>query len=169
MAKKKVDVKEKEELKHIDEDFFDNEDIETHYPDIEKIKSDSSKKPSSDSFEGADVLDEEELLNEDFSIEESEPEITYKYLNLTLNRGNGENDYTIRVEGQSHGFLNVFVKHLLQVEGVNAAAYKVTQIEAPELFIRLEKGFKIKDILHKGINLLRNEIADAQKSFSKLI
>ena len=161
--------KENEGLKDIDEDLFDNDDIKSHYPDVEKIKSDSSKRTSSDSFEEADILDEEELLDESFSIEETEPEITYKFLNLSLNRENGENDYTLKVEGQSHGFLNVFVKHLLNVEGVNAAAYKVTQIEAPELFIRLDKGFKVKDILHKGINLLRDEIAEAQKSFNKLI
>jgi len=168
VAKKKVDLKEKDEVEDLDDDLFDDEDIESHYPDVGKSKPDSLKKPSSDLAEDTQALDEEEFLDEDFTIMETEPEITYKYLNLIINRGVTENDYSLKVEGQSHGLLNIFVKHLLNIEGVNTAAYKVTQIDPPELFIRLEKGYKIKDILHKGIDSLRNEISEVQKAFKKV-
>jgi DNA-directed RNA polymerase subunit L len=168
VAKKKVDSKEKDELEDLDDNLFDDGDIESHYPDVGKSKQDSAKKTPSDLIEDTQSLDEEDFLEEDFTIEETEPEITYKYLNLSINRGVTENDYSLKVEGQSHGLLNIFVKHLLDIEGVNTAAYKVTQIDPPELFIRIEKGYKIKDILHKGIDSLRNEISDVQKAFKKI-
>ncbi|MFW9948957.1 MAG: RpoL/Rpb11 RNA polymerase subunit family protein [Candidatus Thorarchaeota archaeon] len=169
MAKKKVEAKEKENLEDIDDNFFDDDDVESHYPEVEKVKVESPKKAPPDSYEDSEILDEEGYFGEDLAIEDLEPEITYKYLDLTLNRGTGENDYSLKVKGQSHGLLNALVKHLLTIEGVNVAAYKVTQIDPPELFIRLEKGFDIKDILHKGIDLLRNEIIEVQKAFNKVI
>ena len=66
--------------------------------------------------------------------------------------------------------LNILVKHLLLIEGVNVAAYKVTNIEPPTVFIRLEnsKDYKIKDILYKGIESLRKEVIEVQKLFKKL-
>ncbi len=53
---------------------------------------------------------------------------------------------------------------------VNVAAYKVTNIEPPTVFIRLEnsKDYKIKDILYKGIESLRKKVIEVQKLFKKL-
>ena len=162
MAKKKV--VEEEDLDDEDDDFedFEDEEFESHYPEV---------KPKEESVEDPRTTDEEDLDEEDFEfeIEPSEPEQTYKYLQLTLHKTAGENDYSLKVEGQSHGFLNIFVKHLLTTEGVNSAAYRVTQIELPEIFIRLEEGYELKDVLYKGIDALRNEVSEAQTLFKKLM
>ena len=163
MAKKKV--VEEEDLDDEDDDFedFEDEEFESHYPDV---------KPKEDSAEEPIPTDEEDLGEEEdfeFEIEPSEPEQTYKYLQLTLHKTAGENDYSLKVEGQSHGFLNIFVKHLLTTKGVNSAAYRVTQIEPPEIFIRLEEGYDLKDVLYKGIDALRIEVSEAQTLFKKLM
>jgi DNA-directed RNA polymerase subunit L len=63
----------------------------------------------------------------------------------------------------------VLVKHLLNIEGVNAAAYQVTRIDPPMVFIRIEDGKKIKNIIHKGIEALRKEVTEVEKLFSKLM
>jgi DNA-directed RNA polymerase subunit L len=169
MAKKKVATKEKKDLEDMDDDLFGDEDIESHYPDVAKIKSESPKKTSPASYDDEELEEEEEFLDEDFMVEEMEPEITYKYLDLSLSTGTGENDYSLSVHGQSHGFLNILVKKLLTLEGVNAAAYKVTQIDPPELFVRLEKGFDIKKILHEAISLLRDQVNETKKAFNKIM
>ena len=83
-------------------------------------------------------------------------------------KGAKENDYTLSVEGQSHGLCNILVQHLLNTEGVNSAAYKITRINPPEIFIRLEDGFKVKSILFKAIESLRAEVTEVQKVFKKL-
>ena len=170
MAKKKVATKEKKELEGIDDDLFGDEDIASHYPDVAKIKSESPKKPSPASYDDEELMEDEEgFLNEEFMVGEMEPEIKYKYLDLSLSKGTGDNDYSLKVHGQSHGFLNILVKKLLTLEGVNAAAYKVTQIDPPELFVRLEKGFDIKKILHEAISLLREQVNETKKAFNKFM
>jgi len=157
MAKKKaVKTKDEDEL----DEFLEDEIIETVYPKLEE-KEEVESLPSS----AEDIIEEEEFE------EEEEPRFPdYKYLNLELNKGQSDNDFELIIEGQSHGFCNIFVKHLLQIEGVNIAAYKSTNIEPSKIFIRLEnsKTYKIKDILHKGIEALRNEVLEVQKIFKKL-
>ena len=157
MAKKKV-----EEVDDLDDDLFedDEEEVESHYPDV---------KPKDEALEEPKLPDEEEAEDLEFELEPSEPEQTYKFLKLTLDKGLGENDYSLKVEGQSHGFLNIFVKHLLNTEGINSAAYKVTQIDPPEIFIRLEDGYEIRDVLYKGIDTLRSEVTEAKSTFKKLM
>jgi len=73
------------------------------------------------------------------------------------------------MEGQSHGFCNILVRHLLDVEGVNVAAYKITNIDLPKIFLRIKEGYKIKDIIFKGISALSNELSSVEKVFSKLM
>jgi DNA-directed RNA polymerase subunit L len=51
---------------------------------------------------------------------------------------------------------------------VNSAAYKITRINPPEIFIRLEDGYKVKKILFKAIENLRAEVTEVQKVFKKL-
>jgi len=160
MAKKKevkTEVKDEDEI--VDE-LLDDEEIESVYPKVEG-KEEVGSIPSSD---------EEPIEDEEFELEEEPRFLDYKFLNLKLNLGEGENDYELIVEGQSHGFCNILVKHLLEIEGVNIAAYKVTNISPAQIFIRLEnsKKYKIKDILHKGIESLREEILIVQKLFKKL-
>ena len=62
------------------------------------------------------------------------------------------------------------MKHLLNIEGVNAAAYKVTGLVPAQVFIRLEDSekYKIRDILFKAIEALREEVLETQKVFKKL-
>ncbi|MFX1313964.1 MAG: RpoL/Rpb11 RNA polymerase subunit family protein [Promethearchaeota archaeon] len=166
MAKKKVakkEEKEEEELEELDDDLFEDDEIDIEYPKVKE--EDLSSTPS---IEEDDTVAEEDL---EFEIEEEARFPDYKHLDLTIKKGAGINDYELMIEGQSHGFCNILVNHLLDVEGVNMAAYKITKLEAPKLFIRLEdsKKFKIKDILLKAIESLRAEVIDVQKIFQKLI
>ncbi|MFX1571020.1 MAG: RpoL/Rpb11 RNA polymerase subunit family protein [Promethearchaeota archaeon] len=163
MAKKKAakpTENDEEELDDFVGELLEDAEIESVYPKIkekEEIKSPTSLEES---------MDEEDM---EFELEEEARFPDYKYLNLEIKRGVGENDYELFIEGQSHGFCNILVKHLLTLEGVNLAAYKYTKLEPATIFIRLEKGYKIKDILHKGIELLREEVISVRKVFEKLI
>lgn len=163
MAKKKAtetEEQDEEDLNEFMEELLDDEEVERVYPKVEE-KEDVESVPSS----AEEVIEEEE-----FELEEEPLFPDYKFLNLKLNKGQGENDYELIVEGQSHGFCNILVKHLLNIEGVNIAAYKATNIAPAQIFIRLEnsKKYKIKDILHKGIESLREEVLEVQKIFKKL-
>ena len=162
MAKKKAEPKE-ENIDTDDKDPFDNEKIESHYPDL---SDDSKSKEESVSIDVVDEEDEEE--EEGFEIE-PEPEPTYKFLTLSMEKGFRDDDYTLFVEGQSHGFCNIFVQHLLETEGVNSAAYKITKLVPPEIFIRLEDGYEIKKILFNAIETLRAEVGKVEKVFKKLM
>ncbi len=164
MAKKKVvkpEENEEEELEELEDDLFGDHEIDIEYP---KVKEDLSSSPS---IEEDDTVSEEE----EFELEEEARFPEYKHLDLSINKSAGKNDYELSIEGQSHGFCNILVNHLLNIEGVKVAAYKVTKIEPSKLFIRLEdsKKFKIKDILLKAIESLRAEVLDVQKLFQKLI
>ncbi len=163
MAKKKA-VKptenDEEELDDFVDEFLEDDEIESVYP---KIK----EKKDADAPTSLEEGEEEEDM--EFEIEEEPRFPDYKYLNLEIKKGVGDNDYELFVEGQSHGFCNILVKHLLTIEGVNLAAYKYTKLEPATIFIRLEKNYKIKDILHKGIELLREEVIEVKKLFQKLI
>jgi len=164
VAKKKVEPKE-EEAEDI-EDFDDDEVIESHYPDVgknEKFSSDDS--PVNEELDTDEFIEGEEP---EFEIEEEARFPEYKYLDLDLQQGLSENDYKLIVEGQSHGLCNIFVKHLLDIEGVKLASYKVTKISPAEIFIRIEEGYKIKDVLYKGIETLRTEVKGVQELFKKL-
>ena len=162
MAKKKAEPK-KEDIDIDDEDLVDDEEIESHYPDL----SDSKSKEESVTIAVVDEEDEEEE-EEGFEIEPEELP-TYKFLTLALKRGFRDDDYTLSVEGQSHGFCNIYVQHLLETEGVNSAAYKITRIVPPEIFIRLEDGYEIKKILYNAIEKLRAEVGKVEKLFKKLM
>jgi len=83
--------------------------------------------------------------------------------------GARDEDYVLSVEGQSHGFCNIFVQLLLETEGVNSAAYKITKLVPPEIFIRLEDGYEIKKILYNVIETLRAEVGKVAKVFKKLM
>jgi DNA-directed RNA polymerase subunit L len=161
MAKKKAVKTEDKDDDEFMEELLEDEEVERVYPKVEE-KGD---------VEPIATSEEESVEEEEFEIEEEPLFPDYKYLNLTLNRGQTENDYELIVEGQSHGFCNILVKHLLNIEGVNIAAYKATNISPAQIFIRLEnsKKYKIKDILHKGIESLREEVLEVQKTFNKLI
>ena len=163
MAKKKAEPKEEESDTDV-EDLFGDEEIENHYPDLSK-DSKNGKEASSEDLLGEAEDDE---LEEGFEIDTGPELPDYKFLKLDMKKGARENDYTLSVEGQSHGLCNIFVQHLLKTEGVNSAAYKITIIAPPEIFIRLEDGYKIKKILLKAIETLRSEVTEVQKIFKKL-
>jgi DNA-directed RNA polymerase subunit L len=170
VAKKKVGPKEEDsKLEDIEEDIFDKEDIDSHYPDVsdESVKKDEAS--PAESSEQTEKGESEEELEEEIEPAPELPEHTILKLNII--GGPGDNDYTLTLEGQSHGFCNIFVKHLLTIEGVIAAAYKITEIaiSPPQIFIRLEDGYKLKKIFLKGIEALRNEVAETQKLFKKLM
>ena len=167
MAKKKAEPKE-EDLESDNKELLDDEEIESHYPDL----SDDSK--SKEESVTIDVVDDEEEDKEEEEEEEGfeiepEPEPTYKFLTLAMKKGFRDDDYTLSIEGQSHGFLNIFVQHLLETEGVNSAAYKITKLDPPEVFIRLEDGYEIKKILYNAIENLRAEVGEVEKVFKKLM
>ncbi|MBA7561418.1 hypothetical protein ES708_03056 [subsurface metagenome] len=170
MAKKKVGPKEEEsKLEDVEEDIFDKEDIDSHYPDVsnETVKKDET--PPAETPEQTEKVESEEELEVEVEPAPELPEHTILKLNIIS--GPGDNDYTLTLEGQSHGFCNILVKHLLTLEGVIAAAYKITEIaiSPPQIFIRLKDGYKLKKIFLKGIDALRNEVAETQKVFKKLM
>ena len=163
MAKKKAEPKE-EKLDSDDKESSDDEKIESHYPDV---SNDSKSKEESVAI---DVVDEEEEEEEESYEVEPEPEPTYKFLTLSMKKeGVRNDDYVLSVEGQSHGFCNIFVQLLLETEGVNSAAYKITKLVPPEIFIRLEDGYKIKKILYNTIETLRAEVGKVENLFKKLM
>ena len=168
MAKKKGKKKPNE---LIDDDLEDLEDeeIEISLPKIGIKTQDISE------LEGEPLSPTDDVIEEDYDAEleldlEEKPEIQdYKYLKLKIYRLTSEDDYEVDIIGQTHGFCNIFVKHLLNTDGVKLAAYKVTGIIPSRIFIRLEKGKKIKVILHKGIESLREEVLKVEKIFQKLM
>ena len=160
--KKKVESEDEDDFEDLEE-----EEIESVYPEIEK----KTKEEPEDIEKPLQTVPEEEEDLEELEYElEEEPEVPdYKHLNLILSTGLSENDYELQIEGQSHGFCNIFVKHLLNIEGVNMAAYKYTRIAPAQIFIRLEPGQKIKEIIYQGIESLREEVIEVQKIFNKLM
>ena len=168
MAKKKG-KKKPNDLFDEDLDDLEDEEIEITLPKIGTKPKDISE------FEGEPPSPTGDITEEDYDAElelelEEKPEIKdYKHLKLEIYKVASEDDYELDVIGQSHGFCNIFVKHLLNTEGVKLAAYKVTKIDPSRIFIRLEKGKKIKDILHKGIESLREEVLQVEKVFEKLM
>ncbi|MFX1320429.1 MAG: RpoL/Rpb11 RNA polymerase subunit family protein [Promethearchaeota archaeon] len=172
MAKKKSvkPLEEKdEEFDELEDELLEDEDFESVYPKLEKETKegdDKSRIPSTVDNEVSEYP-EEEL---EYEMEEEVKFPSYRYLNLKIKKDIGKNDYELIVEGQSHGFCNILVKHLLEIEGVNIAAYKDTKIEPSTIFIRLEnlKKYKIKEILHRGIESLRDEVKEVQKLFKKI-
>ncbi len=172
MAKKKsVKPKEEkdEEFDELEDELLEDEDFESVYPKLEKeTKEDDDKSgmPSTVDNEVSESPEEEE----EYEMEEEVKFPSYRYLNLKIKKDIGKNDYELIVEGQSHGFCNILVKHLLEIEGVNIAAYKDIKLEPSTIFIRLEnlKKYKIKEILHKGIESLRDEVTEVHKLFKKI-
>ncbi len=169
MAKKKATKEEIEEEDFGDlvDDEFEDDDVESVYPDLDKKKEVS--KPKEEQIAEEMEEGEEEIDEFDVDIEDELQPVEYKYLDIEIKHGLGDNDYEISVKGQSHGFCNILVKHLLDIEGVNIAAYKVTRLQPPQIFIRLENGFDIKEILFKGISSLREEVESVEKVFQKLM
>lgn len=162
MAKKKP-VKSEDE---IDENLEDDklEDDELDFPKIEK-----EPEKVEESEGESDESEEEE--DSDIEIEEEGPRFPdYVYLDLNLIRAHGDNDFELMVEGQSHGFLNILVKHLLETPGVTIAAYKITGIELPKIYIRLDNltDYDIKKVLFQATESLREEVVRVQKVFQIL-
>lgn len=165
MAKKKVIKEDKE-----DEDFEDDDMTESHYPEMGKKEKSSTKESTpKGELEPEEYIEEEGEEEFEFELEEEAKFPDYKYLNLTIQQGLTKNDYKLIIEGQSHGFCNILVKHLLDIDGVNLASYKVTKIYPPEVFVRIEDGYKIKDVVSKGIDSLKVEVKQVQESFKKLM
>ncbi|MHA1106154.1 MAG: RpoL/Rpb11 RNA polymerase subunit family protein [Promethearchaeota archaeon] len=139
-----------------EEDLDDKSDPDLSNDEAQKLPSETS---------GEDEEEEEEDFEEEEIIEIKD----YKHVKLELNKGLNENDHVLLLKGQSHGFCNLFVKQLLPLKGVISAAYRITSVKPPEIFIRLEDGNKIKDILFEAIESLRNEGQEAQEIFKKLM
>ncbi|MBD3254435.1 MAG: hypothetical protein GF383_05040 [Candidatus Lokiarchaeota archaeon] len=161
--KKKTDPEEDDD--NFGEDLFGDDEIESIYPKIEK-STEADKVEKVEEVEGAVEAEFEEEL--EFELEQEAEAPDYKYLSLEIKSGIKENDYELKVIGQSHGFCNILVKHLLEVEGVKIAAYKYTRIEPAKIFIQIEQSNKIKEILHKAIESLREEVMEVQKLFEKI-
>jgi DNA-directed RNA polymerase subunit L len=134
----------------------------------------AKKPPKEENLENKSAVDlfddDEEYSEEDEDFEEEIIEkMNYKYLDLELTKGLNENDHVLLLEGQSHGFCNAFVKQLLPLKGVISAAYRITTIKPAEIFIRLEDGYKIMDILFEAIESLRAEGQEVKELFKKLM
>jgi len=171
MAKKKPikpAAEEEEELDDLEDDLLEKDDLPSEYPKT----SEAPEKDEASSLAGdGDTVEGEEEEEEPYEIEEEPRYPDYRHLSLSLIKTLGDNDYELSVIGQSHGFCNILVKHLLNIEGVKAAAYKITGIVPPQIFIRLEENInlEVKDILYKAIESLRAEVVKVQKVFQKLM
>lgn len=164
MAKKKKTEAE-EELDEID--AFESQEIESIYPTMRK-REEKEEETEIESMEVGEIPEEE--LEEEFGLPiEEEEKKEYKYVDVNILKGKKESDYEVKVIGQSHGFCNILVKHLLNTDGVVLAAYKDTNLSPSQIFIRLEDGYKIKEILRKSINDLREEVVEVQEIFKKLV
>ena len=167
MAKKRIKKESEEELED-DLGDLEEEEVEIELPKITK-KLPKGEKELEDTFSMASELGEEEDEEElEFELEKKPEFPDYKYLDLKIYDVT-ENNYEIEVIGQSHGFCNILVKHLLNIEGVNIAAYKITGLEPPKIYLSLKNDHKIKEILHKGIESLREEVLEVEKLFQKLM
>ena len=167
MAKKRIKKETEEELED-DLGDLEVEELEIELPKITK-KSPKDEKKQEETLSMASELGEEEDEEElEFELEEKPLFPDYKYLDLKIYEV-GEYNYEIEIDGQSHGFCNILIKHLLNIEGVNIAAYKITGLEPPKIYLRLKNGHKIKDILYKGIESLREEVEEVEKHFQKLM
>ncbi len=165
MAKKK---KEEEEEEEEEEEAFESDPIESVYPSIKK--ADSVDQEESVSAKDKSTEEFEEEVGEEFEEEEEEiKKPTYKYLDLSIIRYPGENNYELTIEGQSHGFCNLLVKHLLTIEGVKSAAYKTTGIEPSKVFIQLDGDHDVKSILQKSIEALREELVEVEELFQEIM
>ena len=169
MAKKKTtkpDVEDEEEVDEIEDELLKEDDLLSEYPKVSETSENGDVSPTI----GENDIDSEEE-EEPYEVEEEPRYPDYKYMKLGLTKAIGDNDYELSVTGQSHGFCNILVKHLLNTEGVKAAAYKITGIIPPQIFIRLEesKNVKIKDIIYTAIESLREEVLEVQKLFQKLM
>jgi len=169
MAKKKPTkpaVEDEEELDDLEDDLLEEDDTSSEDP-----KTASEKDETSSLTGGSNDVEGEEEEEEPYEIEEEPRFKDYRHLKLALIRTLGDNDYELSVEGQSHGFCNILVRHLLNIDGVKAAAYKITGIVPPQIFIRLEDSteLKIKEILFKVIESLREEVLEVQTLFQKLM
>ncbi|TXT64558.1 MAG: DNA-directed RNA polymerase subunit L [Promethearchaeota archaeon] len=157
-----------------DDDLIDeyndamDEDIQSVYPEIEETKE-PKKVEEEEEFE--ELIEEEDDLEDhlDFVMEDEAEGPQYKYLDIEIHQPESINNFEVVIKNQSHGFLNIFVNHLLALEGVILAAYKKTNIEEPRIFIKLKDGYKIKEILREGIDSLRTEVLEVQKLFNKLM
>ncbi len=162
MAKKTIanekSPTKKEDLEDIEDELF-SADIEEEYPDIESKEEDKQQEESLEK----DLIPEDVEVIQKLPVEE---EKFYKYLNLKLKKIR-EHDYELNIEGQTHGFCNILVKHLLKVDGVEISAYKSTTIEPSVVFIRVKNGYDIKKIIFNGISLLEQEVIKLQKVFKK--
>ncbi len=169
MAKKKPTKQveeEEEELDDLEDDLLEKDDQLSEHPKI----SETSEKDGIISSTGESDIDSAEE-EEPYEIEEEPRYPDYRHLTLDLIKTLGDNDYELSIEGQSHDFCNILVKHLLKTEGVKAAAYKITGLVPPQIFIRLENSgkIKIKDILYEAIESLREEVIEVQKLFQNLV
>ncbi len=170
MAKKK-NAKSKDEEEGEDSDFDDIDSLEdldddTVFPEIKKELSEAKKAPAPVSDEEEE---EEEEFEEDYEAELVQVKKDYKLVKPSIIKGENEYDYELLVEGQSHGFCNILVKHLLKTEGVNIAAYKITRIDPPKIFIRVNDGYDVKDIIRNGMTSLQEEVKSVEKVFQKLM
>ncbi len=172
MAKKKKEAtKESDDEKLSD---FDDGEVEATYPKLEKkakeLKKEEEAIPAPPVQDGA--IPEEELMSKEeleAELEEDKEIQDYKYLKLSLIKKDKEGDYELVVHGQAHGFCNILVKKLLSTEGVVMSAYKTTNIEPSKIFIRVNEGYKLKDILNKSIESLREDVLQVKELFQKII
>ncbi|MGQ4872538.1 MAG: RpoL/Rpb11 RNA polymerase subunit family protein [Promethearchaeia archaeon] len=160
--KKKVSLDDDEYL-----DDLEDGDFETEYPTLEKKEKESQKEMEKKAEEKSEM--EEQIADFGLEIDDEIRTQKFKYVNPKIIKGKRDRDYEILMEGQSHGFCNILVKHILEVDGVDIAAYKSTGLEPAKIFIRVKDGYDIRQILRKGADSLRDEVIQVRDLFYKII
>lgn len=169
MAKKKnMEPKEEEDddISDLEDDSFEDLEDDSVFPDIQKTPESTPTEPTPTP---KDVDLEEEDFEEVFEDELEPVVLDYKFVKPNIIKTQSENDYELIVEGQSHGFCNIFVRHLLEIKGVKAAAYKVNRLDPPKIFLRIDDGQDVKEIIQNCVNILRENVKAVEKVFQKLM
>jgi DNA-directed RNA polymerase subunit L len=95
---------------------------------------------------------------------QEEEDTNFKYLTVKIYEM-AKNEYKVIIVNQSHGFCNFLCSKLLNITGVQYAAYKFTSLESPALDIKLDGSKDIKKILKEVTDKMRDDV----KVLSKLI
>jgi len=157
MAKKKQKKEEIEE--DLDEGLFGDDSLDDiGIVDSEEFMGEGEGPAIPADFKVPDEkLDVERRLKRKLSEELEETQENYKHLQVNI-ISLGKNEYMVIIRHQGHGFLNYFTSKILKIKGVEYAAYKVTNLDHPRIYIHTDGSKEIKNILKEAVKKMKIEL-----------
>lgn len=113
------------------------------------------------------VLTKDDVEKPEEEIEETEKKRDYKHLEINIEEI-AKDEYIVYILHQSHGFLNYMVSKLLKIKGVVFAAYKISSIDHPNIYIKIDGTKDIKNILNEVIKIMRIEIGGLKNAIASV-